>query len=83
VLEGELVEIATPATHTGALTESRLRAGSARAFGAAHVHAVTNRSAVPATSLHVYSPPLRTMDFYESPSGRELVRVGHDDGSSW
>jgi hypothetical protein len=44
----------------------RVFAGSAVHFDGDRVHAVVNRGDVGATSVHVYSPPLRTMCFYRS-----------------
>jgi hypothetical protein len=49
-------------------------AGETVAFGADHVHAVVNRGAVAATSVHVYSPPLRSMGFHDG-GDDERVRV--------
>lgn len=83
VLDGELVEVAPSPSDPAALTETRLVTGSARAFGRRHVHAVTNRTPHLATSLHVYSPPLRSMDFYAPAAGSGFVPVAHDDGSTW
>ena len=54
--------------------EQRIRAGTARAFGPGHVHRVVNPSAAVATSLHVYSPPLVTMDFYGPMAGHAGAR---------
>jgi Cysteine dioxygenase type I len=65
VVEGELLERAGRRGDDGELLEQRLVAGTARAFGAGHVHRVVNPWAAVATSLHVYSPPLVRMDFYE------------------
>ena len=55
----------------------RLRAGESVTFAGDHVHAVINRGETGATSVHVYSPPLRSMSFYSgSPaSGRTVDRV--------
>jgi predicted metal-dependent enzyme (double-stranded beta helix superfamily) len=64
VVEGELVETATPRDGTVRLEQQHLLTGTARAFGPGHVHRVVNTSSRNATSLHVYSPPLTTMDFY-------------------
>jgi hypothetical protein len=61
------------------LQDQMLRAGTARAFGADHVHRVVNPSAQPATSLHVYSPPLVTMDFYRAGPARKLTHVHTED----
>jgi mannose-6-phosphate isomerase-like protein (cupin superfamily) len=66
VVEGNLLETAGRVDGRGLLEETRLVTGSARAFGPGHVHWVANPSPEVATSVHVYSPPLRTMDFYES-----------------
>jgi hypothetical protein len=65
VVEGELLETST-LPQGAPLAEQRLLAGTARAFGPGHVHRVVNPSAVPATSVHVYSPPLVAMDFYRA-----------------
>jgi hypothetical protein len=50
-------------------------AGTARAFGPSHVHRVVNSSASVATSIHVYSPPLVTMDFYERDAATAFSRT--------
>jgi Cysteine dioxygenase type I len=74
VVEGELLETSTRREHSGALAEQLLSAGTARAFGPGHVHRVVNPSAAVATSIHVYSPPLMSMDFYEPDSTDGLTR---------
>ena len=38
--------------------------GESVRFDGGHVHAVVNRSGTGATSVHVYSPPLRSMTFH-------------------
>jgi hypothetical protein len=54
----------------GAATSTRRVAeGQVVWFGGDHVHAVANGGDVGATSVHVYSPPLRTMGFYRSDIG--------------
>jgi mannose-6-phosphate isomerase-like protein (cupin superfamily) len=74
VVDGELVETSTT-RGTARVVEQTLHAGTARAFGAGHVHRVVNPAARPATSLHVYSPPLSVMDFYRPGEGRTLERT--------
>jgi hypothetical protein len=64
VLDGTLQETSTTRRGGTRLSDQTLSAGTARAFGAAHVHRVVNPTARPATSLHVYSPPLEEMAFY-------------------
>jgi hypothetical protein len=74
VVDGALLETSTARGGSTQLSEQTLHAGTARAFGADHVHRVVNPSARPATSLHVYSPPLVSMDFYR-PGPHELTHV--------
>ena len=62
VVDGELVEV-RPAR--AGSPEWQLRAGQSVTVEPGVVHDVVNRSDRPATSVHVYSPPLRTMRFYE------------------
>lgn len=64
VVDGELVELAGRREGGVPLARRRITAGTARAFGPGHVHRVANDSAEPATSIHLYSPPLSAMDFY-------------------
>ena len=73
VTEGELVEVA-------GLAHPRRRVlgrGSVRVMARGHVHDVLNLGPGPATSVHVYSPPLTTMTFYDPVDGhprrREVV----------
>ncbi|HEX5586413.1 MAG TPA: cysteine dioxygenase [Acidimicrobiia bacterium] len=75
VIDGELLETARDAGGTGELHETRLTVGSARSFGSGHVHWVVNPTPEIATSVHVYSPPLETMDFYESTADLALTRL--------
>ena len=57
-------------------------AGGRITFGSGHVHSVANVDDVPATSIHVYSPPLRTMGHYEEGAdGPSVVRVEAIDGA--
>jgi predicted metal-dependent enzyme (double-stranded beta helix superfamily) len=65
IVDGELEErhhdIDTPSNvHT-----RTLRAGDAVSFGPVHVHAVGNVGDVEAVSVHVYSPPLGDMRYFE------------------
>ena len=64
VVDGMLQETAATRRAPRRLTEQTLPAGTARAFGSEHVHRVVNPTARPATSLHLYSPPLEAMGFY-------------------
>lgn len=66
VLEGELTEVYGDLAAPGRpLRRRRWTAGSVHALGRTHVHDVHNRHAAPAASLHVYSPPLTVMNFYD------------------
>ena len=62
VLEGSLTEEVP--TADGPRTVGLL-AGEVHPLPVGHVHGVSNRGAAPATSIHVYSPPLRTMRRYD------------------
>lgn len=74
VISGVLVEAVPWRDDTGQLSLVRheLQAGATLGFGAGHVHDVTNESDEHALSLHVYSPALTSMTFYEL-SGDQLV----------
>ena len=55
---------------TGArLHEHDRRAGTTVGFGARYVHDVRNICEAPAVSVHAYSPPLKTMNFYDLADG--------------
>jgi len=56
----------------GALAERNLREGGGAAFGPSYVHEVVNAHAVPATSVHAYSPPMASMTYYRQ-QGHALV----------
>ncbi len=62
VLAGRLLE--TWLDDGGGLRRRRLEAGSSVWLPRQHVHDLVNVDAVPALSVHVYSPPLRTMTWY-------------------
>jgi uncharacterized cupin superfamily protein len=85
VISGALVEAVPWRADTGRLSLVRheLQAGATLGFGAGHVHDVTNESDCPALSLHVYSPALTSMTFYEVAGEQLVVRevAWSDDGS--
>lgn len=59
-----------------------LGTGESRSFGADHIHEVSNASSAPAISVHVYSPPLTTMNRYDlTPSG--LVKLAAEGADQW
>jgi hypothetical protein len=72
VVDGELVEHASDLTTRAPLRRRRWTAGSELVLPTSHVHDVHNDAAAPATSIHVYSPPLTTMTFYEHHTARFL-----------
>jgi hypothetical protein len=96
VLSGELAEaIYQPAAgaagrRTGvptpgsppALVERRRASGSGAGFGRHYIHDVRNLSQAPAVSVHAYSPPLTSMNFYDlddDGSLRTLVNLPTED----
>ncbi len=62
---GSLVEISTDLLERGPLRTTHLTTGSRKSFGPLHVHEVWNPSGATAYSVHVYSPPLSQMSFYD------------------
>ena len=76
VISGTLVEAVPWRSDTGRLTLVRheLQAGATLGFGAGHIHDVTNETAEHALSLHVYSPALSSMTFYELTEDQLVVR---------
>ncbi len=61
VIDGELVETWLAADRLHARV---LESGAAVAFGANHIHDVVNARLAPATSVHVYAPPISSMTHY-------------------
>lgn len=72
VLDGELTETYSDLATRAPLRTRRWRKGGDLALPERHVHDVHNRGERPATSIHVYSPPLTTMTFYEHRAARFL-----------
>ena len=73
VLEGELEELTLG---SAGLRSRSLRAGGVGTVASGAVHDVVNAGTVDATSIHVYSDPLRTMTFFDpdgTPRHTELV----------
>jgi hypothetical protein len=66
VTDGELTEILP--RPEGDVTVNRVRAGEVRQVAVGTVHDVLNRRPETATSIHVYSPPLATMTYYDLPT---------------
>lgn len=59
-----------------------LTSGQSRAFGSEYVHEVRNGSAAPAVSVHIYSPPLSSMNRYDL-VGDRLVRLATEEAGQW
>jgi hypothetical protein len=76
VISGTLVEAVPRRDDAGWLTLVRheLPAGATLGFGAGHIHDVTNESDEHALSLHVYSPALTSMTFYQLTEDELVVR---------
>ncbi|MCW2522281.1 MAG: hypothetical protein JWO63_616 [Frankiales bacterium] len=84
VLSGELSEAVyrpaparrrRPDEAAEALLEQSRPAGSAVGFGAHYVHDVRNLGERPAVSVHAYSPPLTSMNYYDVTDVGELRRI--------
>jgi hypothetical protein len=85
VVEGILTETfvdpGNPLTAAGSLRTRRLPRGSLVPFGPDHIHDVMNTGSPLALSIHVYSPRLLSMTFYEHGPGSALtaVRTEHSE----
>jgi predicted metal-dependent enzyme (double-stranded beta helix superfamily) len=79
VVEGTLLETSVQASDWvrpgGRLRHRRLPQGALVSFGADHIHDVVNGGVHPALSIHVYSPRLRSMTFYENRPDRGLAAI--------
>jgi hypothetical protein len=76
VISGSLVETIPWRDAAGGLTFAQrdLHDGATLAFGAGHVHDVRNESSSLALSLHVYSPSLTSMTYYDCFEGQLVPR---------
>jgi predicted metal-dependent enzyme (double-stranded beta helix superfamily) len=81
VIGGSLTETIPWRDAAGRLTfaQRELHEGVTLAFGAGHVHDVRNESSSHALSLHVYSPPLTSMTYYDCFEGRLVPRQSQWD----
>ncbi len=79
VVAGTLVETYIEASDWvrpgGRLHHRRLPEGTLVSFGPDHIHDVANGGDHQALSIHVYSPRLRSMTFYENRPDRGLAAV--------
>ena len=81
VVEGSLVEISAV---RGQLERHVLESGATREVPRGRRHDVLNLGTGPATSIHVYSPALTHMSFYDDVSGPAVrVEAVADDGAVW
>jgi mannose-6-phosphate isomerase-like protein (cupin superfamily) len=82
VVEGDLVEVAAEAG--GPLVRTALPTGAVHTVPARRRHDVLNLGVGPATSIHVYSPALTSMTFYDPIDGTPVrVEAVEDDGAVW
>jgi predicted metal-dependent enzyme (double-stranded beta helix superfamily) len=66
VTDGNLTELHLEArTGRPRLASRQLEAGSVHVVPVGSVHDIVNRATGPATSVHVYSPPLSSMTHYD------------------
>jgi predicted metal-dependent enzyme (double-stranded beta helix superfamily) len=75
VVNGALVEHRPMPLRIGSQPRLELQASEYRSMSPSHVHAVANESATTATSVHVYSPPLATMQHFEKGNDSQLRRL--------
>ena len=79
VVEGTLLETYIEASDWvrpgGRLRHRRLPKGALVSFGPDHIHDVVNGSPCQALSIHVYSPRLQALTFYENRPDRGLAAI--------
>ena len=78
VIEGELVEdlLVRISADEGLVTAPRRRrAGETFSFDGCRIHNVRHSGAVPALSVHVYSPPITRMGHYEQDDDGVFTRL--------
>jgi len=81
VVEGSLVEITAVG---GELHRHGLDTGATREVPRGRRHDVLNLGTTPATSIHVYSPALTHMSFYDAVTGPAVrVEEVEGDGAVW
>jgi hypothetical protein len=73
VVRGTLLEAHVDRFYPGPLRYRQVRRGGAITFGPATVHDVVNAGTETALSVHVYSPTLDQMTFYDHQAGRVPV----------
>ncbi len=90
VVRGQLVETGRDARHADDVEEPGWRVlptGFVARCRPGRIHALANLDDVPALSIHVYSPVLRTMDFFRDDHGRVVAsrteEVSDDRVSLW
>ena len=72
VTSGTLTEVLP---HSSGAIERSLEAGRVRHVPVGAVHDVVDRADEPATSIHVYSPPLTTMTYYDADTLSPIATV--------
>jgi uncharacterized cupin superfamily protein len=75
VLDGELVEIVADHVDEQALRARILRPGEMVGAKPSLVHDLANTSGSDATTLHVYSPPLAEISFFDLHTDSECQRL--------
>ena len=84
VVKGELIETYSDKLHRHPLRSLAVTAGGSRAVPATRVHEVWNPGPSEALSVHVYSPPLTAMTFFDHHPDRFLspLRTEYGDAAS-
>ncbi|MGP0029899.1 MAG: cysteine dioxygenase [Acidimicrobiales bacterium] len=68
----------------GQLVRRRIGRGDGAAFGPTYVHDVVNAEDAPATSLHLYAPPMASMTFYRRQgAGLVVERAEYRADPTW
>jgi hypothetical protein len=69
---------------SGGLIHRTVEVGGGSAFGPTYIHDVVNADDLPATSIHVYSPPMASMTFYrQEGAGLVVERAEYRADPAW
>lgn len=83
ILAGQLREVSTDLVDREPLTTLTLQPGARRSLEPLHVHDLWNPTHSPALSVHVYSPPLRSMSFYSDEPASYLTKLHTETEAEW
>lgn len=79
VASGTLVELSLGSVHGEPKTNTKSIPGHHLSFGRGHIHDFVNHGPDPALSVHVYTPALQAMTYFDWADEHDLVAVRTDE----